>query len=245
MDMEKRIQYAFEHSKILKWPKQLLSSFGSSEVHYHVLTEPVYQEFTRQGESEVVVREGKVSWYRPQLLTPEYILRIEGFSEEAKKALLSIAGEMPDLASILYHFHFKREVDSMNFVSGSIKTVADKISQEIDRRGDNLSTIIEGVGDLWDISLSKFILDMMTRSARQSQFPELRKRGLVTYNNMGYQVVSRDSRGIPLIAKKEIEAMFDMVKHGDMEPKDLKIELDRWGLFELYQDRFFDLFRRR
>ncbi len=39
--------------------------------------------------------------------------------------------------------------------------------------------------------------------------------------------------------------MFEMVKHGDMEPKDLKIELDRWGLFELYQDRFFDLFRRR
>jgi hypothetical protein len=244
MDMDERIRYAFKHSKILKWPKQLLSSFGSSEIHYHVLTEPVYQEFTK-GEVETVVREGKVSWYRPQLLTPEYILRIEGFSDEAKKALLSIANEMPDLASILYRFNFKREVDSMIFVSGSLESVADKIARDIDKKGDNLSAIVMGVGDLWDISLSKFILDMMSRSAHQSQFPELRKRGLITYNKSGYQVVSRDTQGIPLIAKKEIETMFDKVKHGDMEPRDLKIELDRWGLFEFYQDRFFELFRRR
>ncbi len=244
MDMEERIRYAFENSKILKWPKQLISSFGSSEVHYHVLTEPIYQEFTK-GEIETVVREGKVSWYKPQLLTPEYILRIEGFSEEAKQALLSIASEMPDLASILYRFHFKREVDSMNFVSGNLESVADKIARDIDKRGDNLSAVIKGVGDLWDISLSKFILDMMARSAHQSQFPELKKRGLITYNRIGYPVLSRDAQGIPLVAKKEIETMFDMVKHGDMEPKDLKIELDRWGLFEFYQDRFFELFRRR
>ncbi|MDD3640526.1 MAG: hypothetical protein PHQ99_00195 [Atribacterota bacterium] len=242
--MDKRIQYAFENSKILKWPKQLLSSFGSSEIHYHVLTEPVYQEFTK-GDTETVVREGTVSWHRPQLLTPGYILRIEGFSDEARNAFSELADEMPDLASILYRFHFKREVDSMNFVSGNLETVADKIARGIEKRGDNLSAIIQGVGDLWDISLSKFILDMMTKSARQSHFPELRKRGLVSYNQFGQQVVSRDNQGIPLIAKKEIESMFQMVKNGDMEPRDLKKELDRWGLFELYQDRFFDLFRRR
>jgi len=242
--MDKRIQYAFEHSKILKWPKQLLSSFGTSEIHYHVLTEPVYSEFTKEV-TETVVREGKVSWFRPQLLTPGYILRIEGFSDEAKKALSSLANEMPDIASILYRFHFKREIDSMSFVSGNLESVAEKIAKDINKRGDNLAAIIKGVGDLWDISLSKFILDMMTRSAQQSQFPELRKKGLISYNQFGQQVVSRDTQGIPLVAKKEIESMFDMVKHGDMEPRDLKSELDRWGLFELYQDRFFDLFRRR
>jgi hypothetical protein len=242
--MDKRIQYAFENSEVLKWPKQLLSSFGSSEVHYHVLTEPVYQEFTK-GVIETVVREGKVSWYRPQLLTPDYIVRIEGFSDEARSAFSSLANEMPDIASILYRFQFKREVDSMNFVSGSLESVADNISRDIDKRGDNLSAVIKGVGDLWDISLSKFILDMMTRSARKSQFPELRKRGLISYNQFGQQVVSKDNSGIPIVAKREIEAMFEKVKSGEMEPKDLKRELDRWGLFEIYQDRFFDLFKRR
>jgi hypothetical protein len=133
----------------------------------------------------------------------------------------------------------------MNFVSGSLESVADKISRDIDKRGDNLSAVIKGVGDLWDISLSKFILDMMTRSARKSQFPELRKRGLISYNQFGQQVVSKDNSGIPIVAKREIEAMFEKVKSGEMEPKDLKRELDRWGLFEIYQDRFFDLFKRR
>ena len=242
--MDKRIQYAFEHSKILKWPKQLLSSFGSSEINYHVLTEPVSQEFTK-GVTETVVREGKVSWFRPQLLTSVYLLKIEGFSEEAKSAFSSLANGMPDLASILYQFHFKREVDSMNFVSGCLESVADRISRDIDKRNDNLAAVIKGVGDLWDISLSKFILNMIVRSAHQSQFPELRKRGLISYNQFGQQVVSRDAQGIPLVARKEIESMFDMVKEGSMEPKDLKKELDRWDLFEIYQDRFFDLFRRR
>lgn len=242
--MDKRIRYAFENSEVLKWPKQLLSSFGSSEVHYHVLTEPVYQEFTK-GVTETVVREGKVSWYRPQLLTPDYILRIEGFSDEARKAFSSLANKMPDIASILYRFQFKREVDSMNFVSGNLESVADKVSRDIEKRGDNLSAVIKGVGDLWDISLSKFILDMMTRSARQSQFPELQKRGLISYNQFGQQVVSKDNSGIPIVAKREIESMFEQVKNGEMEPKDLKRELDRWGLFEIYQDRFFDLFKRR
>jgi hypothetical protein len=209
-----------------------------------VLTEPVYQEFTK-GVIETVVREGKVSWYRPQLLTPDYIVRIEGFSDEARSAFSSLANEMPDIASILYRFQFKREVDSMNFVSGSLESVADNISRDIDKRGDNLSAVIKGVGDLWDISLSKFILDMMTRSARKSQFPELRKRGLISYNQFGQQVVSKDNSGIPIVAKREIEAMFEKVKSGEMEPKDLKRELDRWGLFEIYQDRFFDLFKRR
>lgn len=244
IDIDKRIQYAFEHSKILKWPKQLLSSFGSSEIHYHVLTEPVYWEFTK-GVSETVVREGKVSWFRPQLLTPDYILKIEGFSDEARSAFSSLANEMLNLASILYRFHFKREVDSMNFVSGSLESVADRISRDIDKRNDNLAAVIKGVGDLWDISLSKFILDMIARSAHQSQFPELRKRSLISYNQFGQQVVSRDTQGIPLVARKEIESMFDMVKKGSMDPKDLKKELDRWGLFEIYQDRFFDLFRMR
>jgi ABC-type thiamine transport system substrate-binding protein len=68
---------------------------------------------------------------------------------------------------------------------------------------------------------------------------------LISYNQFGQQVVSKDNSGIPIVAKREIEAMFEKVKSGEMEPKDLKRELDRWGLFEIYQDRFFDLFKRR
>jgi len=42
--MNERIKYAFEYTKILRRPKQLISTFGSSTIHFYVLTEPVYSE---------------------------------------------------------------------------------------------------------------------------------------------------------------------------------------------------------
>jgi len=45
--MDERIKYAFEYTKILRRPKQLISTFGSSNIHFYVLTEPVYSEFTK------------------------------------------------------------------------------------------------------------------------------------------------------------------------------------------------------
>ena len=59
--------------------------------------------------------------------------------------------------------------------------------------------------------------------------------------SMGYFDVDR--RGVPHGARQRIEEMFAMVKNGELEPADLKIELDRWGLFGQYEDRFLSLFR--
>ena len=39
--------------------------------------------------------------------------------------------------------------------------------------------------------------------------------------------------------------MFWEVGLGELDPAALKAELDRWGLFEEYQDRFFEVIRRR
>jgi hypothetical protein len=46
-------------------------------------------------------------------------------------------------------------------------------------------------------------------------------------------------------AREEIERLFKLVKKGELEPVKLKEELDNWGLFEQYQDRFFNLFKKR
>jgi len=242
--MDERIKYAFEHTEILRRPKQLIATFGSSVIHYYVLTEPVYSEFTKSG-PETVVREGKVSWYEPKLLTPTYIFRIEGFSKEAKKAFETLAYEYPDLAGILYRFKVNKELDEMNFVSDTLLAVADKINKEIDKKGDTLCAIIKGVSDLWDVSLSKFILDMMVRSVYLAQIPDFKRKGFVGMNTLGQTMISKDKYGIPLAAREEILNLFNLAEKGEIEPSKLKEELDNWGLFEIYQDRFFNLFRRK
>ena len=242
--MDERIKYAFEHTEILRRPKQLIATFGSSVIHYYVLTEPVYSEFTKSG-PETVVREGKVSWYEPKLLTPTYIFRIEGFSKEAKKAFETLAYEYPDLAGILYRFKVNKELDEMNFVSGPLLRVAEKINKEIDKKGDSLCAIIKGVTDLWDVSLSKFILDTMVRSVYLAQMPDFKRKGFIGINKIGQTIIAKDRNGIPFTALEEIEKLFKLVERGELEPTKLKEELDNWGLFEQYQDRFFSLFKRR
>jgi len=243
-NIDKRIQYAFEKTEILRRPKQLISTFGSSIIHYYVLTEPVYSEFTK-GKPETVVREGKVSWHQPKLLTPTYIFRIEGFSKEAKKAFETLAYQYPDLAGILYKFKVSKDLDEMSFVSSPMLTVAENINKEIDKKGDSLCAIIKGVTGLWDVSLSKFILDMMVRSVYLAQIPDFKKKGFVDINKMGQTIISKDKYGIPLAAREEIEKLFKLTEEGKLEPAKLKKELDNWGLFEYYQDRFFNLFKRR
>ena len=78
-----------------------------------------------------------------------------------------------------------------------------------------------------------------------SQLPDLTKRGLIKPGRFGQPAVARDEFGIPLAARNEIEQMFALVKKGALEPSELKQELDRWRVFEEYQDRFFNLFRKR
>ena len=39
--------------------------------------------------------------------------------------------------------------------------------------------------------------------------------------------------------------LFAGVALGDVNPTELKHELDRWGVFKEYEDRFLDMFRRR
>jgi hypothetical protein len=53
-----------------------------------------------------------------------------------------------------------------------------------------------------------------------------------------------DPSGLPSDARIHIEKLFHLVEKGEMEPADLKTELDRWNVFEEYQDRFFSLFNR-
>ncbi len=116
--------------------------------------------------------------------------------------------------------------------------------QKVGRYGVVSTDIIKGVAGLWDVSLSKFILDMMVRSVYLAQIPDFKKRGFVGINQIGQAIIAKDRYGIPLAAREEIEKLFKSVEKGESKPIKLKEELDNWGVFEQYQDRFFGLFRK-
>ncbi len=242
MEINERIKYVLKQTKILKWPDNLLATFGPSTVYYYVLTEPVYSEFERRS-TETVIREGKITWGQPKILTPSYVLKSKGFSEEARRAYEMLVQENPDLAGLLYPLELQIESEKTSIVSGNWRKAYDWLKQDIESRRDPFSTIIKGVNILWDVSLMKFIIEMTIKSAHLAQLPDLKKRGLIQLDKNGRAVIVKDNAGIPVSARKEIEHMFRMVKEGKLDLFELKEELDRWELFEEYEERFFNLFK--
>lgn len=231
MDVEElRIKEAVRKTEVLRAPKQSLLTFGTTNIHYYLLTEPVYAEGTDS--IETVVREGKVIAAKPRIVTPYYLTHLEGFSLDARRyleALIRTYG--PNVPGLFYGY--RNEPKELNIVSDKLPVVVDRLNAEIERRVDPMAAIIKGEDELWDVSLLKFILDV-TLGSLQDNIRELDDRGLL----------SMDSSGVPAEARIMIEKLFGRVVKGEAEPSDLKEELDRWGVFQEYEDRFLSVFKR-
>ncbi|MFW6238569.1 MAG: hypothetical protein ACOCZM_02305 [Bacillota bacterium] len=244
MQNSERIQHALEETEILYEPGELISTSDETTLHYYVLSEPVYLEVYENEGPETKIREGKITWDKPKLLTPGYMLEMEGFSEDARRAFKLLIRENPDMAGLMYKMRYKKRTENTMTVSTGMERTRDKILGELEEEDGTLNVIIKGLDELWDVSLMKFVQGLVVKSAYKSQMPHYTERGFLTVNEDGSPVVTRNLEGLPLAAREEIEEMFARVKKGDMEPVKLKKELDRWGVYQAYEDRFLNLFRK-
>jgi len=232
MDIDdERIREAVKHTEILRPPKRSLATFGTTNVYYYLVTEPAYSDLVKSA-AETVIREGRVIAERPKIVTPYYLSRLEGFSSEAKKYFDMLIRTYGSNAPGLF-YTYKNEPKELTIVSDSLLAVVDKLNDDIDKRGDPLASIIRGQDELWDVSLMKFIYEM-TRSSMPDNLLQMETRGLLDI----------DSSGVPADARVRIEELFNKVARGELDPSELKKELDHWGLFEEYEDRFFTIFKK-
>ncbi len=232
-DPDARILSALEETRVVRQPRQHLSTFGVTNLRYFLVTAPAYAEL-HQGGPESVVREGRVIAKRPEVVTPAYLLNLQGFGEDARRTLDLLARRLgANAPGLLYAY--QNEAHRLNIVSGEPDQVADRIKDDLDGRGEALAVVLRGLDDLWDISLLKFIFEYTAASAA-SNTSELMGRGLLDPD---------PAAGVPKAAIQRIERLFAEVQAGHAEPTALKQELDRWGVFRHYEDRFLGLFRRR
>ncbi len=220
--MDERIEYAIAHTQVLRPPRQKLATFGSTNVYYYMITELM---------SEVnVVREGRVIAARPKIVTPVYLINVEGFSGPAKRYVEMMAEKHPYEPGIFYTY--KNEAGEMNIVSQPLPELVDKINERIDGRNDPLSAVIRGVEEMWDVSLLKFTFEL-TRNSVQHNVSEMYGRGLF----------EAGQDGVPQDARLYIEELFEKARHDSSLSAELVSELKRWNLWSEYQDRFLQMFR--
>jgi len=231
MDIDREIEHAVRNTQIVRAPKQKLYTFGTTNIYYYLLTEPAYSEMANTG-PETVVREGKVIAEQPKIVTPYYLSNLEGFSPEARRYFHTLIEEFGERSIHGLVYAYRNEPKEMNIVSEDIRSVVDRLNGDIDRREEELAAIIKGEDTLWDVSLMKFIFEI-TRTSAPHNFKQLETRGLL----------EMDSRGTPSGAREKINELFEKVADGQCEPGELRDELERWGLFKEYEDRFFNLFR--
>ena len=224
MEMDERIKYALEHTELIRRPQQTLATFGDSAIDYYVITE-LASNFS-------VVRDGKVIAARPRIVTPSYLVNVEGFSEDARRYIKMMARENPNDPGIIYRY--KNEPREMHIVSEPIKGVIDRLNALLDEQSNPLSIIIRGVEELWDVSLLMFISDLTRRSIHDNAL-EFQRKGLLDVDNSG----------LPKGARDYIEYLFEQVREDLSRAPQLVSELNRWGVFNEYEDRFLALFRRR
>ena len=231
MEDNKELIKALEKPWVVRIPKQHLATFGITNINYYVLTCPVYQdEYSKN--PETVIRTGKVIAEKPSVITPTYALNLLGFSSDAYEYFKHIANEYgPNQAGILYQY--RNESKNMEIVTGMPQDIASNISKALDSKYENMSVVMVGVDELWDVALLKFIYELTNFSA-SSNISEFQGKGLLN--------PQPQFGGIPKAATEKIEKLFFSAKNGGDKDM-LKNELDKWGVFKYYEDRFLSLFR--
>jgi hypothetical protein len=167
------INYALENTRIVVPPRQRLSTFGTSLLNYHLITE----DMDKVNHSRV--REGQIHAEKPEILTPAYFSRLmlEGFGEKAQEYAQHISAN-PELFTFLkYGFRLKKTDIRTYDVGLSMAEVTEKIRNEIAAKDDPFAAILNGVDVGWEMALVKFMMDMVSQSAGRN-WNELREGGL-------------------------------------------------------------------
>jgi hypothetical protein len=224
-----RIEFAAVNTRIFRFPEQKLDTFGQTRIKYYIVTRPVYEEPFNN--SETILRQGFVISEKPRIVTPYYLSRLDGFSPEARDYFNRISKVYGANSPGIY-YSYRNQSEDLSIIPDVLDSVVEKLNKDIEERKENLSTIILGIDDLWDVSLLKFIYEITINSI-DNNLKQMESIGLLEI----------DSRGVPFEARMRIEDLFDKLALNKIHPSILKNELKYWGLFEVYQDRFFSTLR--
>jgi hypothetical protein len=166
--------YAIENTSVIREPEQRIQTFGQTSFRFYLVTELM------DSANQVRVRDGRLHAERPQIVTPGYLQRqlVEGFGEKAEEFIQWLQREASDLAILKYGFQFRKTDISEETVHCPMPDVIGRLSEDVQRRGDPMSAIIQGVDEGWEVCLLKFASDLIQRSAPEN-YGEWKRRGLI------------------------------------------------------------------
>jgi hypothetical protein len=217
--------YAVNNTEVVLMPKGHLETFGTTVLHYHLISELM------DTVGQIRVREGRIRAGRPQIVTPEAYQKtlLEGFGEEAERYIEWMREHERDMRVLQYGYSLRRESFNEYLVSDSLASVVERVKQDVGGSDDPLSAVVVGVDKPWDVCLVKLFREVIQQSA------------MTNIREMERKQCFDDVDGLPRGVRNEIEADFLHASKTPTLVNPLAEKLQRLGVFEEYEDRFFSL----
>ena len=221
------IWYAARTTEIVFMPRKLLETFGETHVTYNVVSA------VENDNGHVRLRRGVVKSARPLVVTPHYFRQqmLENFSEDAQNYFDHVLSRQDNLRFIQYGLCFMKQEYSEEIVGGTVADVADQLARAAQDDLNAVQGVIIGLDRFWDVSLMRFISDLVKRSMPYN-VRDMARDGL-----LGLE------RGVPVAVRMEIDTDFDNCDTLS-KAEDLGRKLRDYGMFEQYEDRFYELYMR-
>jgi hypothetical protein len=210
--------YAVNNTEVISVPENRLETFGSTVINYHLVTELM------DSVNKVRVREGKLTAFKPQIITPPTIKdeMLEGFGSEAQEYADWLRKHASETPILQYGFKVQKKEVNDYILSDPVNQVVERVKEDIAERNDPLGAVLVGVDQPWEVCLLKLMVELIHESAPSNiQDIQQKQRDKKTqfYQTLekAFLDASRDASHVPALAKL----------------------LKDHGLFEQYQDRFF------
>jgi len=219
--------YAVNNTDIRLMPSRHLETFGTTVLNYHMVSELM------DSVDQVRVRTGRMLASKPEIITPQAYAQtlLEGFSDEAAKYIDWLKEHEQEVRILQYGYKLKQESFSEQIISDNVKTVADRVEKDVKESRDPLSAVLVGVDAPWDVCLVKLFWEVIRKSAG-TNIQELTRRHM--FDDIG---------GKPRAVRDEIDDAFRAANENPSLINRLAAKLQRYNLFEEYEDRFFSLVR--
>ena len=221
------IWYAAKTTQIVYMPPKLLETFGETLVHYLVVAEDP------DNPAQIHLHDGVVTAERPRIITPQYYRQrmVENFGEDAQRYFDEVLAKDTTARFLQYGLKFSKQEYHTHQVTGDLREIAEQAAKDAQDNLHELRGVIVGTNDTWEGSLLYFITQLVQRSLPYHA-RDIAQRGLLDLQD-----------GVPAAVRMEIED--DLQNCTTLESaRNLGAKLRDYGLFEQFEDRFYEVYRR-
>lgn len=163
-----------ENTTVLHEPDRRIDTFGSTQFEFQLVTEPMDHA------NQTRIRNGRIQADKPLIIRPQNPdeWNFEGFGERGEAFGQWVKQHLKNLTILRYGYDFKRSDISEEIVHEPLAAVASRLKEDLRISGNPMRAIIQGVDDAWEVSLLRFMFEMIEKSHNINLF-DFKRRGLL------------------------------------------------------------------